>query len=388
MSLKKNQLLAVLAVLLCSAAPLARGQNITLRGGASTTLYDKKYFPDLYGEGVNPVFASFGARLGWQDFSGSAISEFCNHPELGIGVQVDALAAFKTDKSPGIGNIYSLYGYFDRPLIVAGHFRFGYTLGAGIGCSFSRLFDPQHNPANRLLSLPVNARISLGLQAKYDVSPRYYIGTGVYFNHTSNGAVKFPNRGVNAFELSLFAGMKKRPGNVGWTGTVTEEEESFRRRFRLDLQLTGGIMSNEAYFYHRLEQDGVSDNAYRFKWSLSAIGLYQYSRMHATGLGIDMFVTPFCDEIARYDGRETAYSPVSVGISLQHEMRYGHLALMPGLGRYLYDNDGLARNKKYYQTVTLRYHMPELAGVFVGCVLKAHKFMAAESVQLCLGKRF
>lgn len=377
--------MTLLAAILIVLSPAAKGQNITFRGGVSTMLYDDTYFPDLYGEGVSPVFPSFGARVGWQDRSGSPYAVFCHEPEFGLGLQVDAMGTFKTASSPGIGNIYSLYGYFDRALIVTNSFRFGYTVGGGLGCSFSHLYHPERNPANWLLSLPVNARINLGLQAKVFLSSRFFVGAGAYFNHTSNGAVQFPNRGVNAFEFALFAGMAERQERRKLS---EREDDGFRRKFQFEIQLSGGIMSNEAYFEHRLENEGVWDNVHRFKGSLSVGCLYQYSRMHASGLGADMFVTPFCDEIARYDRRGDQYDPVSVGISALHEMRYRNMALMVGLGRYLYDNDGLARNKTFYQLVSVRYHMPALADVFVGAVLKAHKFRAAESVQICLGKRF
>ena len=93
--------LAALAFILLLSAPAARGQHVTFRGGASTMLYDEKYFPGLYGEGISPVFPSFGARLGWQDLSGSPVAAFCNNPELGVGLQVDALAAFRSTQSPG-----------------------------------------------------------------------------------------------------------------------------------------------------------------------------------------------------------------------------------------------------------------------------------------------
>lgn len=61
---------------------------------------------------------------------------------------------------------------------------------------------------------------------------------------------------------------------------------------------------------------------------------------------------------------------------------------MVGVGRYLYDNDGLARNKILYQLVNMKYHFPQFNDLYVGMVLKAHKFMAAECVQYCVGIRF
>ena len=69
-------------------------------------------------------------------------------------------------------------------------------------------------------------------------------------------------------------------------------------------------------------------------------------------------------------------------------MCYRNLTVTAGVGRYLYDNDGLGRKKILYQMVNIKYHFPELADTYAGIVLKAHKFMAAESIQLCIGKRF
>ena len=75
--------------------------------------------------------------------------------------------------------------------------------------------------------------------------------------------------------------------------------------------------------------------------------------------------------------RKTA---MAVGMRPYSSVGYGY--------SYLYDNDGLGRNQKLYQMVNVRYHFPCLADTYAGIVLKAHKFMTAESIQLCIGKRF
>ena len=106
------------------------------------------------------------------------------------------------------------------------------------------------------------------------------------------------------------------------------------------------------------------------------------------GTGVDLVVTPFCDQIAEHDGRGEAYDPVSYGISILHELSYRNFSTMVGLGRYLHHHDGLARNKILYQLVTVKYYFPQLADMYTGIVLKAHKFKAAESIQVCIGKRF
>ena len=107
------------------------------------------------------------------------------------------------------------------------------------------------------------------------------------------------------------------------------------------------------------------------KFAFQADCLYKYCRTHATGIGLDLFVTPFCKHIAEYDGRGIDYDPVSVGISIQHEMCYRNLSLNVGVGRYLYDNDGLARNKILYQLVNIKYHFPDLASKPIRQAFKA-----------------
>lgn len=108
----------------------------------------------------------------------------------------------------------------------------------------------------------------------------------------------------------------------------------------------------------------------------------------ASGLGFDLYVTPFCDKVAESDGQGLKYDPVSVGISALHEFSYRDFSMMVGVGRYLHHNDGLEQAQSWYQMVTLKYYFPKWADMYLGIVLKAHRFRAAESIQFCLGKRF
>lgn len=361
-------------------------QNISFYAGRSKTLYDGRYYPALFGEGVAPAFPTFDVKLGWADFSSSPYAAICRHPERGIGFQIDGLSSIKAANGPGMGNIYSIYGYIDRTLLAFGDFSFGYSGEFGLGFMFSHRYDPTENPWNVVISSPVNAHISLGFQAKYDITPRFDAGIGFFFNHHSNGAVTFPNYGLNAFELALRLGMK--------SPKITEEihpetvDDGFRRRFCFGLQASAGIMSNEASFERHLEEEGIWVNERYFKYAFEANAFYRYCRTHATGLGFDFFVTPFCDKIAENDGRDETYDPYSYGFSLQHELSYYNFSTIVGVGRYLHHHDGLARNKTFYQLVTVKYRFPQLGNMYMGIILKAHKFKAAECIQICIGKEF
>ena len=373
-------------LLLAGFAGSVAAQDLSFYAGQSKTLYDSRYYPALFGEGVAPSFPTFDVRLGWTDYTSSPFASILNHPEMGVGFQLDNLAGITAANGPGMGNIYSLYGYFDRPLLVLGGFRFGYSGEFGLGFMFRNRYDPVKNPWNVVISTPVNAHISLGLQAQYAISPRFDAGIGFFFNHHSNGAVTFPNYGLNAFELALRIGMKSPRSEADLHRMP--EDDGFKRGFQFGVQVSGGIMSNEANYWRSIEEEGIWVNDRYFKYSFEVNALYKYCRTHASGLGLDLFVTPFCDKIAEHDGRGETYQPLSYGISLLHELSYRHFSTMVGLGRYLYHHDGLARNKILYQMVTVKYYFPQAADVYTGLILKAHKFKAAESIQLCIGKRF
>ena len=361
-------------------------QNISFYAGRSKTLYDGRYYPALFGEGVAPAFPTFDVKLGWADFSSSPYAAICKHPERGIGFQIDGLSSITAANGPGMGNIYSIYGYIDRTLLAFGDFSFGYSGEFGLGFMFSHRYNPVENPWNVVISSPVNAHISLGFQAKYDITPRFDASIGLFFNHHSNGAVTFPNYGLNAFELALRLGMKS-PKNAEKINRETVDD-GFKRRFCFGLQVSAGIMSNEASYERHLEEEGVWVNERYFKYAFEANAFYRYCRTHATGLGFDFFVTPFCDKIAENDGKGETYDPFSYGFSLQHELSYYNFSTIVGVGRYLHHHDGLARNKTFYQLVTVKYRFPQLGNMYMGIILKAHKFKAAECIQICIGKEF
>ena len=378
--------LILLLILFSSFVCKVSAQNVSVYAGKSKTLYDARYYPSLFGENVAPTFLSYDLKLGWTDFSPSPFATACKHPEVGVGFQLDNLERIQAANGPGMGNIYSLYGYIDRPLLVLGGFSLGYSGEFGVGFMFKNRYDPVNNPWNMVISTPANAHISLGVQAQYAISPRYDAGIGFFFNHHSNGAVAFPNYGLNAFELALRVGMKSP--RTPEDDSQEPQDDGFKRGFRVGLQVSGGIMSDEANYWKSIEEEGIWVNDRYLKYAFEVNVLYRYLRTQASGLGLDLFVTPFCDKIAEHDGRGETYDPISYGISVLHEFSYHNFSTLVGVGRYFHHHDGLARNKKLYQLVTVKYYFPKAGDMYTGIVLKAHKFKAAESIQLCVGKRF
>ncbi len=175
----KNHLVC-LFLILAGLAGKVDAQIISVYAGRSTSLYDGRFYPALFGEKVVPSFLTLDARVGWADYSASPFASICKHPEVGVGFQFDGLGSVKAVNGPGMGNIYSLYGYIDRPVLKWGGFSLGYSAELGLGFMFNRRYDPVKNPWNVLISAPVNAHISLGVQAQYAFLSRYDVGLGFF----------------------------------------------------------------------------------------------------------------------------------------------------------------------------------------------------------------
>lgn len=383
-------------------------QNVTFRAGSSTLLYDGRYFPQLF-ESKTPTFPSLNVKVGWEDHSASPYAKICKHPEYGIAFDVECLGdATPAASSQGMGNIYGIYGYFDRSYVKTRTFSLGYSAGLGVGIYASKFRDPVLNPGNWMISLPLNGFATLGIDASYIIDNMYEIGASAYFNHCSNGAVNFQNKGYNGYGVGLtFSKRDPSYRRFDYRENIharlhdryrgVRPRDRFHKHFQFDLQASCGIMAVEKYFDRTELITGVGGNIYEFKYSFNADCLYKYSRTCASGIGVDLFVTPFCDVIAEnemmiaeFNGepKEVAYEPVSYGISALHEFCYRNLTTTVGVGRYIHDNDGLAQNKILYQFVNVKYHFPQMADFYCGVLLKAHKFKAAESVQISVGKRF
>ena len=75
--MKVRLLIIILSVLLAGAAGRVAAQNISVYSGASKTLYDGRFYPDLFGEKVAPAFPTFDVKVGWTDNRSSPFASIC-----------------------------------------------------------------------------------------------------------------------------------------------------------------------------------------------------------------------------------------------------------------------------------------------------------------------
>ncbi len=75
---------------------------------------------------------------------------------------------------------------------------------AGLGLIYlSEPYDELSNPLNLSYSLPVSAYVSLGLGVAHVISDQWRVALQASYDHTSNGGIREPNKGLNYPMLSF-----------------------------------------------------------------------------------------------------------------------------------------------------------------------------------------
>lgn len=327
----------------------------------------------------------------------NVFAEAYNFPKMGFGFAMLDNNCLSYNNNSHLSNFYTIYGFFERPFVRTPKFKFGWMLRHGVG--FTRdLYDPFSNPTN-YFGTHALLYISVGLQMKWRIAPKWELGLDTYFFHHSNGKTSMPNSGMD--ELSVGAHVTYDLVEP-YTGPKTRlKPRDFDKGFKWDIAFLCGVKAFEGEWMAKNEI--VADPAQKaknfthiFRRGLTVDALYRYSLKCATGIGIDFLYTPKTDYLRECDilyyGQEEIdkykYSPVALSIGAVHEMYYSNFALTVGLGGYLYRHVGPSETlSQFYQTVGFRYYFPSLANTFVGLHARAAYFTRVDYLEFIIGIR-
>ncbi len=324
----------------------------------------------------------------------SAFASDYNYPTFGLGLSVADFSRSRLyDRSSHVGNIYSLYGYMNRPLIRQQYWTFGYGLEAG----FAYATDPYHpitNPENHLVGSPIMVYVGFGVDLRCRLTDRLEIGLDMGAKHYSNGRMGMPNKGLNILGggVSAYYYFDAPPRDYSKLDPVP-----FKKHFYYHLALGGGGQASIQEWNISQTQTSPEQKQTRFKRypkaSVSADAMYRYSRKYGTGIGLDLFYTPHTGHLREWDNtltgkttNEMKYKPLSIGLAVNQEVYYGNLAAFAGVGYYVHRRSGISDNDgQFYQRGGFRYYFPALNNLFVGYAIKAHKFSLAEYLEFSVG---
>lgn len=371
-----------------------------LGGGPARVLALDKYVERwLKGRSVTAFYlqANHTAALG----KGEDFDADYNYPSLSFGLKVNLNHATTmhreanpawgqlqpVDYTSRLGNALTLYGRFERPVVRAKRWEWGYYLGLGAGY-FHQKYNLTDDIDNELIGSHLNIYFTAGLYGQYWLAKTWAVKAGVDFSHHSNGALYRPNKGANylgPFAALVYSPQREQPEQPDRSLSILPKS-SFRPYWLVEATLGLGAKTlledwQRTQFNtppgspdYRTDRFPIY-GAFSFEGSL----LYRYARRWASGIGLDVFYGDYAHKVARLDRAagyaDEPHSPWSVGLAARHEVYYGRLSARMGVGWYLYRHMGVGARKaekRYYERIGLFYELPHLGGTAVGISVNAH----------------
>jgi len=371
----------------------------TIEGGLSV---GQVLSMDRYQRAWMESAASRGVHWGWRRrtlFAPDGYAADYNYPEWGVTLQMMDYAGVKMRKTPSPdwgmavpvdyssspGVVFSLVGSFSRPLFRTGKWQMGYALEEGLAFC-TRPYAKEHNIDNELTGGHWLIHFGASLYAARRLDKHWSLRGDLAFRHVSNGATYRPNKGLNAVLPTL--SLQYDLDEIG-TPQVNVPKAAFAKGAFWRIDASVGVRTLIEDWLRTQYATPPTDAEYRtghFKRyavaNLQLDRMYRYARRWATGLGADLFYTPYVRTLQNREvpeGSTAKYSCWSGGIALKHEAYYGDFSAYVHLGMYLWRHTGKMQSfdeTPYYERVGVRWNPPRWKGMSVQFGIKAHRLKA------------
>ena len=279
--------------------------------------------------------------------------EIFNHPKAGISFLYGGLG---NAKELGIGT--ALYGFLRFPLITNQRFMFSYKWGSGLGV-ISKPFHSEKNYKNVAIGSTLNMFMHVSLEARFLLSNKLSLSTGLGYSHYSNGAFKMPNLGINIPDFRM--GVSYQIGDAKEI-KLPEYDSSLTAR-NWEYSFFGAYSLKEVY-----PAGGIKYQVCHFEGDI----MKRVDEKRKIGLGFDVYHDASTLDEYNHDYPENKSDNgmefVRYGIHFSHELVFGRFSAITQFGVYLhtkYKGDG-----PIYHRFAYRYYIDP--HIFVDVGLKTH----------------
>lgn len=306
------------------------------------------------------------------------------------------MGGIQTVPGSSLGDVYTVFGYSHFDFFRSRHFSFGANVETGLSY-ITKKWNAETNPMNLYVGSSVLVMVGVGLEAAFNITPRWEAGLNATIAHRSNGMLRTPNFGLNELALGLFARYSLCDRYLDRRGAAPLRPDF--KRWNYDIYFSSGVHSCDAergVYLDKVLKKGDENRWGSFRpWlrlNLGAEVSYRYHPLFATGVGVDVSYTENWRRLAEYwelahDGETTSTSPIYVGAYIQQSFYYRNVEVGLGLGVYLFKRLGIEDSKWNYQRTLIRYHFPKAGGIFLGFAMRAH-FDRSDTLEFSFGKRF
>ncbi len=315
-------------------------------------------------------YAAIDLRIGWQTLGKKDWQQRLNLPYFGIGLYMSRF--YNSDE---LGYPNAIYFMFGGPLLKREKYAFNYEFSGGISYNW-KPYNKNTNPFNIAIGSENNCYIDLRLSYSRNISKSVILSAGIRFTHFSNGAIAYPNKGINTY--SPFIGLKhllthrSKPTNIIIKEYLKDKPEfnilfSFGRK---SVKETKTVNSRYVSIYN-LSAEYLMSASHAFKYGIiTDIGIDQNKNLVISG-----------DNVYRAPTNKQIF----IGTSVAGHFRAGDLAVQLELGAEILSPETKKFVKRLYQKLGLRYYINHKA--IVGIRIKAKQFSVANYIEWSIGYR-
>jgi hypothetical protein len=274
---------------------------------------------------------------------------------------------------PQTGFVFSYYDYNSKILgksITATYFLEPmYRLGRNTFFSFKAVagliyltnpFDSIHNPTNQSYSTNISGYLSVGAGLWLRLNDHWRLNAGIRYQHSSNGGLKQPNKGINFPTAGIAVSYQPKPMHYN-TGARSREKFWKDDPLRWDAGLFG--MGLKA-------MDKNGNNRRRLMLGISAQASKQVGRINALTLGIEAFKDNAVRTRLERDSIDA--SAIRAGFLAGHEFLLGKFLFSQRIGVYIFDESPYY--DRIYHRWGIHYRINKHWGM--GLHLLAHRHVA------------
>lgn len=306
---------------------------------------NKPHRPEI--ENLTYPYRGVDLKLGWQSIGRQPWQVAYRYPSYGFGIN------WNTFKTNIIGEPVAAYFFTNFPQITTSFARFDLEVDFGLSYGINP-YDSFTNPYNFSTGSSVNVFFGLYLEQSFDIGKQYHLFVCEGFTHYSNGALSYPNLGLNIPNLKF--GLRYQPRFAEKINKGSKPK--FEKYWCITMPVAGGTKKLFAPTpnYHQVY---IAPALYYQPDFKRRIGFgYEIAYNEAIALSRPKNSLPFENKITQ-------------AVFVAHEFIIYRFTLNTQFGIYLRN---MPSDKFYYERIGLGFYLTPVSRIVLN--LKAHYFKA------------
>jgi len=301
-------------------------------------------------------------RIGKQTFGKSEWEQWFGYPNYGLAFRY---AHFSDNM---LQDKIACFWFLSGSFVDSRHLSFRYQLGSGL-VYFFNYYDPFKNKENVFIGSALNAHIDLNLSLDFTITKQIDLILRANFSHSSNGAIRFPNYGINPIsgQLAVRYHFNERAEKIYTIDTI----KTFLPKNSLYFTLAPGFkQSKKNYVYDNPDKYRVKTKYLTTTFQLGY--LRQFHPKYRFGGGIDIM---YSSELRNFfpPEKQNEWKYMTTAGFVSFELLYNRFVVHAALAAYISRSADFY--EWYYERAGFKVFLGKNRNHSLGITLKAHAGM-------------